>query len=384
MQPVRILIIMERIKLAHMMKLSYSWSFSPTISIGDFLSFFSYQLHRAHQRFSAHLCGICFMNRLFFFTVALAWGAPGALSATSPKSNSLFYWMHVPKTGSSFTMTIEHVCCGNTSKARWGKESFEAWPCMAQCIFVSDMFPYGSHFALGKKSAKNVRTLDEKKFFSKYSVITNLRQPKARLQSGFFHSFHDCKSLQSELNVTEKGHVDRQGVDFIKSIIANETMLKTTLKQYVTCVSGCAVKMITGYSCGQDVSDSKATIPDPVMSKAVSLIEKFAFVGFQEHWDFSVKTFVSKFGGSFSEEMLTNNRPRHSAYTAEEVNKVASLLDQSAYQDPYDQALYEHALDFHWMQSQLKSHFDKNKNHDEAQNKNNKSSRKLISFPIAL
>ena len=234
---------------------------------------------------------------------------------------------------------------------------------MEACTFANEAFPFGCHFplrdyTLGQKvSNHSIASVieDEPAFFSSYAVITNLRHPKARLQSGFFHIFHDCKRLQIELNVTGKGRPTNEDAAFVKSIIANDTKLQTTLRKYVDCVKGCSVKMIAGYSCGADISDSSAIVPKQVVDKALSRIEKFAYVGFQEHWADSVKMFLGKFGGDFSEETLENNRKRHSAFTEEEVNKVAALLDQPEYHDEYDHVLYQHAFAFHWKQNATRS-----------------------------
>lgn len=225
---------------------------------------------------------------------------------------------------------------------------------MDSCVIVNETHPFGSHSALGKKISANYRLIeDEPAFFSSYSVITNLRRPKARLQSGFFHSFHDCKSLQNELDIIEKGQMNLTDVALVKSIIANDTMLEATLHKYVDCVKGCSVKMVTGYSCGQNISNANGTVPKEVVARALRRVEKFAFVGFQEHWDESVRLFLERFGGSFTDDTLLNNRPRHSAFTEEEVEKVAVLLDQPQYQDEYDEALYQHAHDIHWKEEDV-------------------------------
>lgn len=142
------------------------------------------------------------------------------------------------------------------------------------------------------------------------------------------------------LNVT--GSLRHKVVAYVRTIISNDTLLAETLQKYVDCVKGCSVKMITGGWCGDSI-----IIPKESVDMALSRIEKFAFVGFQENWEDSVKRFVAMFGGSFTEESLINSRKGHTEFTVEEVRKVSALLELPQYQDEYDEALYNHALKCH-------------------------------------
>ena len=291
--------------------------------------------------------------------------------AATNTSHKPFYWTHVPKTGSSFATTIGKLCCGNFSIDHekpshedwpwWMKKNFSQWPCMHSC--AEDSFAFGSHtpLRLGEHASGDpgvTEEIYEKSFFSRYSVITMLRRPRSRLESGFFHNFHSCDTLQQEahqgmhaLNITSPIFRDKV-VAFMRNIINNSTALATRLKRYVDCVKGCSVKMIIGLYCGDNVS---SLVLKDGMDTALRRIEQFKFVGFQEHWADSIKIFHSKFGGSFSEESLYNSRKGRTEFTDEEIRRVTSLLEQPEYQDEYDEALYQHAFKFHWNKTNSKS-----------------------------
>ena len=156
------------------------------------------------------------------------------------------------------------------------------------------------------------------------------------------------------LNISKGNNLRANVVAQLKGVIANENFLAETVREYVDCVKGCSVKMILGWPCGQNRVDlgSDSFIQKDLMALALSRIEKFAFVGFQEHWEESVRAFLAKFGGTFSDDLLSNNRKGKKEFSQDEIDKVATLLEQPEYHDKYDQELYQHAFSYHWKQKE--------------------------------
>ena len=246
---------------------------------------------------------------LLLTTIAVTAGATCPPLAIVNDSHAPFYWVHVPKTGSSFAATIEAVCCGtyHTLQAWFGAKNLSEWPCMNTCAHSNKHARLGAHAPIGRGQETLIE--DEDCFFSSHAVIMNLRRPKARLASGFFHHFHSCHEMQEESNGHLLGQLNLTGsyrdkiVALLKIIIANDTRLETDLRRYVDCVRGCSVKMVSGRTCGSNVSNSTHRFPQHLIDGALRRIERFSFVGFQEHWEASVKKFLAKFGGALSMEL---------------------------------------------------------------------------------
>lgn len=59
---------------------------------------------------------------------------------------------------------------------------------MEACAGVNGSFAFGSHTPLGQEVQASLRVIeDENDFFSRYKVITFLRHPRSRIESGDQH-----------------------------------------------------------------------------------------------------------------------------------------------------------------------------------------------------
>ena len=110
------------------------------------------------------------------------------------------YWLHIPKTGSSFVTVIGHYFCNV-------EDDFVCQP-VQNSILKSMKYIQGNcspDVLLKFKCCHKPLSLDD---LEKYNgkIITMFRDPYKRILSGFFHNFHDCPKLQ--IGISEKDDVD--------------------------------------------------------------------------------------------------------------------------------------------------------------------------------
>jgi hypothetical protein len=123
--------------------------------------------------------------------------ATGAASATSLAPHACtkmgaapLWWMHVPKSGSSFLNVVFRAGCPNgglspkpVKEASWLHKRIRNQGC-------SQNF---SHFQSGHQPLSPATT--------PRSFVTLFREPLSRALSGFYHNYHDCGDLQKNTGV---------------------------------------------------------------------------------------------------------------------------------------------------------------------------------------
>jgi len=221
------------------------------------------------------------------------------------------FWLHIPKTGSSFATSIVHLACGDkiVEDVIVEEPGFGYWD-----------FRCGSGHFLYFRSGH--APLSEGVDLSK--VVMMSRAPKQRIISGYFHNLHDCGPLQGKYKLLENG--SPWSVD---GVVDREILM-----EYATCVQGCETNMLTGHECASDIRDSQSYVQE-----ALKRLPKLGFVGLTAHWDSTVCLWHAKLGGECLPSEFKNLR----VGVAREEN---SSYDESVYEGsfkPIDEAIHEHA-----------------------------------------
>jgi len=221
-------------------------------------------------------------------------------------------WLHIPKTGTSFLNTLFHWACpgnfapedlGNIDYDDLGQDlvSQDGSKCPPlQCIDAA-------HVPLGKGCMDVSPGL---KFVSMF------RQPEQHKISAFHHDalyYNGPKRCK------------------------NNSVGNLSLPEYAKWVSGCQVRMMTGYGFG----------PGPVnVTQAIhNLHTKFAFVGLVEEWKLSVCLFHQMLGGAPDPRELQNVRigKFHDDY-----NTYYDTAALDGFTDQADGALYDEVKKLFW------------------------------------
>ena len=285
-----------------------------------------------------------------------------------------YYWLHPPKTGSTFCLTLQHVCC---------KEIFEE----VTAHFTEDhlleneiLKPHEKHFqtemiygcaAINNKKLKfstascplkstHHRPLPQVFDFSTQKALTILREPKSRLISAFLDSYHHEGMTETEFEDLKK----RMFPTPIEIDPDNFFAELDTVKKFIYAANvyanesafiGCQSKMIMGYQCGDTTF---ILLREPLDQKFIEDVRKrvrsFFFVGLFEEYDRTVKLFHVIGNTTTVPNVVEYLKLRTSD------NRKTKLLKKQLkhYHDPYDSILYEEAKKN--FLSLYNKHFDSN------------------------
>lgn len=159
----------------------------------------------------------------------------------------------------------------------------------------------------------------------KGNFVTMMREPTQRIISGFYHDMHGYEGPKN-----------------------------ATASDYAKVVSGCAVKMMNGYFCGntgdrqknvqKNVREAKPT-KDMLDNAKRRLEEGFAFVGITDNWELSVCLFHAMFGGKCHSREFDNSRrgKNHKLIGGTYMSRYDTIDLLPGFVDKYDRALYTHA-----------------------------------------
>lgn len=263
-------------------------------------------------------------------------------------------WIHIPKTASSFCLTLQHTCCevefAKATQSVTESElvlyhSLQAQNLKNTLNFSFDVAygcAYFKHFQGGFTGCSNQPkskggthsplplTID----FENISVIALFREPKSRILSSFLDARHhegmsevDFKALQNKIDeILEEGENGE---------------LEKLLKQLLVYAShphmmGCQVKMVMGYECSAPL---KLSYPQnqSFVDQAVDRMNRFFFVGLTDYYNVSVDLFhkVSHHGlhASIVEKMPVR--------TSRSQKEEESLYKMFHWHDPVDDHFYQ-------------------------------------------
>jgi hypothetical protein len=209
--------------------------------------------------------------------------------------NPIFY-LHVPKSGSSFATSVVHQACGDKIRddvwVQEPSEFYENW--QDSCNKSKFMRFEGGHDPLTVTKEWDLR-----------HVVVMMRNPAQRIMSGYYHDLHDCYALRQKHNCKASANssdlftCDGDSVGENGRFVRDPNVISPL--EYGKCVENCTGNMLTGRHCG----DSGWVDVD----KAVDVVRKLGFVGLTEEWSLSVCLWHRKFGGRMLPAELMNVRP---------------------------------------------------------------------------
>lgn len=268
----------------------------------------------------------------------LAW----LLAAKSAFDCKHHLWMHVPKTGSSFCMTLQHMCC---------REEFERLTdgitndmlkdndlrSPAERSFGID-FAYGcAIFRKGKHRTCQMggphTPLAVDVDASEVSLLAMFRDPKKRIISAFLDSMHhegmppeDFTALSEQIAALGD---DNNGFD---RLIARAQLFASNQNNI-----GCQVKMLNGHECSSPLFKNQP-FNNTALQYAVHRLQEFCFVGLTDSFDLSVRLFHA-----MANQSTTPNPVELYAARTSRVDKSEALQRHVVFDDPYDSVLYGEA-----------------------------------------
>jgi hypothetical protein len=266
----------------------------------------------------------------------------GAAREKTRAGKSLFpiFWLHVPKTGSSFATTLAHFGCPSLPAGVVTEKPDDLFSTYPQ-LWMGCQRSF-KHFEIGHDPLP--KSVDRR------HVVSVFREPKARLASGYFHNLHDCPSLRNSVCIPRyhpqmpKGFPDWNGLPgdcdrFFQTPLQQQ---KPTILEYSRCVGGCATHMLTGTPCGFKPGTITTAAEADSKAKALKAIEQLGFVGLTEQWPLSVCLFHMRFGGNCLRASFTNVRPGNHTH---EYDNIYGVID---FDMGTDQAIYDAATKRFW------------------------------------
>ena len=225
------------------------------------------------------------------------------------------FWLHIQKTGTAFGSTLAAVGCPEQPKQR----NVRKW---------SDACSY----ALGAGSHTHTPYVREKHGLG--TTVTLIRSPRARLVSAYFFGLREVGHPMLPL-----GHPEKDLSAWDKAARRRLKRAMPTIQAYARYpgIAHCQTKMVLGIHCGEDVQ----VTPDMSREAIRRLREDFRFVGVQDHWRASVQLALAAFNASSSAELLVESAQARHQYTKRE--RAAAMANLTAYEDVYDEALYDAA-----------------------------------------
>lgn len=178
--------------------------------------------------------------------------------STLSRSMNMTY-VHIPKCGSTFATILLRIACNISAQEPIIEP--ESYKCM--------------QYRSGHAPLLNNNPYP----------ITMMREPRARIASGFMHNMHDAYALQKKYKLIENNSVKIWHKMLQKM---SDTDIQKLFETYAHDVQCCATNMIMGKSCGYTVCKKPL--------HAIERLRSFHFVGITEQWKRSIETFAKMHG----------------------------------------------------------------------------------------
>eukprot|EP00038_Savillea_parva_P013475 m.210969 g.210969 ORF g.210969 m.210969 type:complete len:439 (+) comp25331_c0_seq1:184-1500(+) len=235
-------------------------------------------------------------------------------NGVSVKTLKHLFWLHIPKTGTSFGNTVfPYACPRLPPTARLSKQdrkltkTNDCKGCLMKTLV--EKYPpatYCDADSLARelppdRCIAGHRPLAKALVYSRRGVSL-FRSPRARLVSAF--PYRHAVGIQPHL---------RPGLDNV-----------TTLQEYAMYpgIQGCQLKMLLGRNCGYNLSQPITPI------KAVQAIRHvttaLAYVGITDFWDTSICLFHRQLGGTLDPAEFRNVRPKMATSTPDPASMIAN------------------------------------------------------------
>jgi len=246
--------------------------------------------------------------------------------STPPKDQALVF-LHVPKAGTSWTVTMAQVpaACHGVSSAGLGAA-------MRRCVREGNNFQEECAFeVLHGRSPRCMNAL--KRSVRAHQPLSAARAPPDRYVAMFREPVQRLASLARMAQANQaRGSRNLPGAgsstyaDILYARLPNLT--RATFSEQPE-VLGCATRMLTGFPC---VGPTTVLAED--VRAAVAAVSKLGFVGLTERWTESVCLFHRTFGLP---------RPKRAQALNSRAGNIYGEEERGAARDPADEAVYAEA-----------------------------------------
>lgn len=232
-------------------------------------------------------------------------------------------WVHFPKTGSTFCLTLQHIC--QSYKFETFLSSYENISSIPISLTKGCVYFNPASTRIATCYFHQHRPIPPStKSYTNYVGL--FREPNSRVVSAFLdHQHHEGMSVEI---------IDRH-----KKKYSNLTKVNVSeaFEAYLALpgMKGCQVKMLIGYPCVADVN-----ITQEMMDKAFMIVNSMKFVGLTERYNESIIAFHHVAGNSSTPHAieLQSYRIRIMKRFDDIVSKAINVI---GYHDEYDTALYQ-------------------------------------------
>ena len=200
------------------------------------------------------------------------------------------FWLHVPKTGSSFATTIAHFIAPGLPGELVVKDPTDNLN-KYQGLIRADM--------VGRFRSGHEPLSDTDAHLYQGGIVMMMRRPFERTVSAFHHSLHDCPALQARYGCLEHSAVQSK---------MDACTQQANFTEYSECVSGCTARMLLGAHCGDDTVSAR-TRPTMAADAIDVVAKRVGFVGLTDHWAASVCLWHKRFGGKCLAAEFIDTRP---------------------------------------------------------------------------
>ena len=252
------------------------------------------------------------------------------------------WWVHTPKTGSSFCLTLQHLWCpdtwpGNGNRSVPETAIYDHKGCTHVKNFTCPEKTVGHDFVpVGWPRGDTAR------------AVIVLRDQWTRIVSSFSDGKHHSgmperyfnEVFRPSLQETAKAecHGDGTTARFRRSNAYNDCVRLAEFEAYANApeMKGCVAKTLTGRGC----SAVNATLAPADVTLAIERLGTFAYVGIFEDWTEMVYSLHDTLGHGRG-----TVGPLDFVHMRSTKNKLAvPAALKAAYADPWDQPIYDAAL----------------------------------------
>jgi len=245
--------------------------------------------------------------------------APEASQVEGGHAIEPIYYLHVPKCGSSFATAVAHLACGD----KIDRESTVDEPGNPVDHLATQKWNKkcgDGRFARFESGHEPLDPTMSDESLSK--VVMMVREPNARISSGYMHNLHDCFPLQKKYNIK---HQDAQPWQ------PDGELDPSILEEYARCVHSCMTNMLIGHSCAYYRGEPSEEQQSLDREAALARLPKLGFVGLTDQWDLSVCLWHAKFGGECLPAEFRNVRPARTQYSAADLSESSHVNDRAIY-----------------------------------------------------
>ena len=240
------------------------------------------------------------------------------------------WWVHTPKTGSSFCLTLQHEWCRKTWPPANGSELYLSRGCSRAKGFTCGVEGVG-HGPVPSS-------------WDTSRAVIVLRDPFKRILSSFSDSMHHHgMSLNYWAKhfrpwIADEGHRACAGVKGRDGKERCQRLAEFEAYANATELKACVTKTLTGRWCADEFANATAADAD----RAVARLATFEFVGIFEDWNVMVESFHALLG--YGKETLGPFDFAHLRSTQRVKFPDVPASFRRSWADPLDQAIYDAGL----------------------------------------